>query len=92
MSRHYVAITLLLLAVAGAYGNSLWGDFTFDDDGWVLRNPRVTTSSEERGPDPYHVTEGSQLRLRVLSIWTYRLNYILHGFKNRPDGGEMARA
>ncbi len=84
MSRHYIAIALLLLAVAGAYGNSLWGDFTFDDDGWVVRNPRVTTPSDESSPDTYHITEGSQLRLRWLSIWTYRANYVLHGFRFLP--------
>ncbi|MHC4662607.1 MAG: tetratricopeptide repeat protein [Planctomycetota bacterium] len=84
MYKYFLPIVAIFLAVAGAYGNSLWGDFTFDDDGYILRNPLVKGTPVSEKQFDYKITEGNQLRLRMLSIYTYRANYLLHGFRFLP--------
>lgn len=68
-------IGLLLALVAVVYGNSLWNEFTWDDELYITTNPQVTHFSWRSLLAPNHVTNV----FRPLTFATFAADWRLHG-------------
>ena len=69
------------------YLNSLWGDFCFDDISAIVENqdlrpetPFVNLFQDDFWGTPMHV-DGSHRSYRPLTIFTFRINYLIHGLQ-----------
>ena len=69
---------LILVAIAAAYGNSLWGPFIFDDEPAIVHNPTIR-ELQPVWKSLCPPADGCTVRGRPVLNFSLAVNYALHG-------------